>query len=129
MSSDTCASLRAACVFSAGVLLGCTAALAATRIIDVRGRPLPLSPLPCVAAAAGSLQHAPPLRSAGCGLSLDDEITGEQLTRNVQFFGRDGQERVCGAFVVVVGLGVRSARAPAPAVPCVPWFSGSLPCF
>lgn len=39
------------------------------------------------------------------GLSLDDEVVGEQLTRNTQFFGRTGQEAVCGAFVVVVGLG------------------------
>ena len=40
-------------------------------------------------------------------LSLEDEIVGEQLTRNVQFFGREGQKSVCDAFVIVVGLGVR----------------------
>lgn len=39
--------------------------------------------------------------------SLKDEIVAEQLTRNVQFFKAPGQERVMGAFVVVVGLGVR----------------------
>ena len=39
--------------------------------------------------------------------SLKDEIVAEQLTRNVQFFKAPGQKRVLGAFVVVVGLGVR----------------------
>lgn len=38
-------------------------------------------------------------------LSLDDPLVAEALTRNVQFFGHTGQARVCGAFVVVVGLG------------------------
>jgi hypothetical protein len=38
---------------------------------------------------------------------LDDEILGEHFTRNVQFFGREGQEKIMGAFVIVVGLGVR----------------------
>ena len=37
---------------------------------------------------------------------LDDEILTEQFTRNVQFFGREGQQQVANAFVVVVGLGV-----------------------
>lgn len=38
----------------------------------------------------------------------DDEILSEQFTRNVQFFGPDGQQLIHGAFVVVVGLGVRT---------------------
>ena len=38
--------------------------------------------------------------------ALDDDILGEQFTRNRQFFGRTGQEQVLNAFVVVVGLGV-----------------------
>ena len=36
---------------------------------------------------------------------LDDEILAEQFTRNIQFFGKEGQARVSGSFVVVVGLG------------------------
>jgi len=36
---------------------------------------------------------------------LRDEILREQFTRNVQFFGEEGQEKVRDAFVVVVGLG------------------------
>ena len=47
----------------------------------------------------------------------EDEILEEQLTRNVQFFGLDGQRRIGGAFVVVVGLGVSCSRAAA--VQCI----------
>lgn len=36
----------------------------------------------------------------------EDDILGEQLTRNVQFFGLEAQQRIGQAFVVVVGLGV-----------------------
>ena len=38
---------------------------------------------------------------------LEDEILTEQFTRNVQFFGKQGQLKVAKAFVVVIGLGVR----------------------
>ena len=38
--------------------------------------------------------------------SLNDEVLGEHFTRNVQFFGRPGQEKIMGAFVIVIGLGV-----------------------
>ncbi|KAG2483870.1 hypothetical protein HYH03_017267 [Edaphochlamys debaryana] len=36
---------------------------------------------------------------------MQDEVLCEQLTRNVQFFGEDGQLAIAKAFVVVVGLG------------------------
>ncbi len=36
----------------------------------------------------------------------EDEILAEQFTRNVQFFGQQGQIKVANAFVVVIGLGV-----------------------
>ncbi len=36
----------------------------------------------------------------------DDEVITEQLTRNIQFFGLDRQQRIADAFVIVVGLGV-----------------------
>jgi hypothetical protein len=39
----------------------------------------------------------------------DDDILVEQLTRNVQFFGLEAQQRIARAFVVVVGLGVSEA--------------------
>lgn len=37
---------------------------------------------------------------------LRDEIVREQLTRNLQFFGEQGQAAVSSSLVVVVGLGV-----------------------
>lgn len=36
-----------------------------------------------------------------------DEVLEEMFTRNIQFFGAEGQARVSRGFVVVVGLGVR----------------------
>ena len=39
--------------------------------------------------------------------AFDDEILSEQFTRNIQFFGSQGQQQVHDSFVVVVGLGVR----------------------
>ena len=36
-----------------------------------------------------------------------DEVLEEQFTRNVQFFGSEGQRKAARALVVVVGLGVR----------------------
>ena len=45
---------------------------------------------------------------ANDGLSdfLNDEILREQFTRNIQFFGQKGQQKIANAFVVVIGLGV-----------------------
>lgn len=37
---------------------------------------------------------------------LEDEVLAEQFTRNVQFFGREGQLKIADAFVIVIGLGV-----------------------
>ena len=102
MSGERASAVRTACVFGAGVALGCAAAYAATSA-SRRARPQ--------APAALAAAHAPQLQTPIAPLSLDDEIVGEQLTRNVQFFGREGQQRVCDAFVVVVGLGVRGACA------------------
>ncbi len=44
--------------------------------------------------------------SSGLNNFLDDEILAEQFTRNVQFFGQEGQLKIANAFVVVIGLGV-----------------------
>ncbi len=41
---------------------------------------------------------------------LQDDIIREQLTRNIQFFGEEGQQRIADAFVIVVGLGVGGQR-------------------
>lgn len=48
----------------------------------------------------------------GLQAALEDEILAEQFTRNVQFFGASGQHEVLNAFVVVIGLGVRSRLQP-----------------
>ncbi|XP_039054230.1 tRNA threonylcarbamoyladenosine dehydratase-like [Hibiscus syriacus] len=49
------------------------------------------------------------LGNGNCGLAalnlLADEIVSEQLTRNIQFFGLDSQEKVTSSYVVVIGLG------------------------
>lgn len=50
-------------------------------------------------------QRAAPLVAAVRAQDLDDEILSEQFTRNVQFFGKEGQQKVSEAYVVVVGLG------------------------
>ncbi|CAK9138155.1 unnamed protein product [Ilex paraguariensis] len=36
---------------------------------------------------------------------LNDEIVSEQLTRNIQFFGLEAQQKVTASYVVVIGLG------------------------
>lgn len=48
------------------------------------------------------------VQGSSCKLSdfTSDEVLSEQFTRNVQFFGQDGQIKIASAFVVVVGLGV-----------------------
>jgi hypothetical protein len=42
----------------------------------------------------------------------EDDVLREQLTRNVQFFGLEGQQRVSDAYVIVVGLGVSWVVTP-----------------
>lgn len=44
---------------------------------------------------------------------VEDEVLAEQFTRNTQFFGREGQARVAGSFVVVIGLGGVGSHAAA----------------
>ncbi|XP_022759355.1 tRNA threonylcarbamoyladenosine dehydratase isoform X2 [Durio zibethinus] len=36
---------------------------------------------------------------------LSDEIVSEQLTRNIQFFGLDSQQKVTASYIVIIGLG------------------------
>lgn len=43
-------------------------------------------------------------RMAGQDL-LTDEVVSEHLTRNIQFFGLESQQKVSGSYVVVIGLG------------------------
>lgn len=63
--------------------------------------------LPCGRGAADGSHQASVARFE------EDDILSEQLTRNVQFFGLEGQRAIAGAFVVVIGLGVRAPACPA----------------
>jgi len=63
--------------------------------------------------ASHSLCDGPAAASRGPLDFEHDEVVAEQLTRNVQFFGTEGQKKISEAFVVVVGLGV-SMPAPTP---------------
>ncbi len=107
MASERAGSLHSACVFAAGVALGGVAAYAAARSLHAQR-----AHATAQSSAPPEVASSEPVRGACCGVSLDDEIVGEQLTRNVQFFGRERQQRVVDSFVVVVGLGVRRLRLP-----------------
>ncbi len=52
--------------------------------------------------------HQHPPATSTSSHSLEDDIVAEHFTRNVQFFGREAQQKIMGSFVVVVGLGVSS---------------------
>ena len=60
-------------------------------------------------AVAGQRRVAVAEKQHACSrpdFSLADDILAEHFTRNVQFFGREGQEKIMQSFVVVIGLGV-----------------------
>ncbi|KMS97423.1 hypothetical protein BVRB_5g127040 [Beta vulgaris subsp. vulgaris] len=57
--------------------------------------------------------HLHRLDSQGAPDLSQDEIVSEQLTRNIQFFGLDSQQKVTGSFVVVIGLGGVGSHAAA----------------
>lgn len=70
-----------------------------------------------LAAAVRRQQEGCPVIYHGCkddSRSEDgDEVLEEHFTRNIQFFGRDGQHHVASAFVVIVGLGGVGSHAAA----------------
>ncbi|THU47344.1 hypothetical protein C4D60_Mb09t14500 [Musa balbisiana] len=47
------------------------------------------------------------------GFDLEDEVVCEQLTRNIQFFGIEFQQKVSQSYVVVIGLGGVGSHAAA----------------
>ena len=63
-------------------------------------------------AEEGSAGVAPDQRLGAKG-ARDDEVLREHFTRNTQFWGEEGQARVEGAYVVVVGLGGVGSHAAA----------------
>lgn len=66
---------------------------------------LPQSAIALVQAKPTSLAPAP-VTTVGLQDYLTDDVLAEQLTRNIQFFGTAGQDKIINSFVVVVGLGV-----------------------
>jgi len=63
---------------------------------------------------------SPPCLTNGHSIEhyLHDEIVNEQFTRNIQFFGEEGQLKVHRSFVVVVGLGGVGSHAAAMLLRC-----------
>ena len=69
--------------------------------------------------------------SAGLDSALDDDILKEHFTRNIQFYGPEGQLRIFQSFVAVIGLGVGVTDFDALALQNIPAYStkeGQGPC-
>ncbi|KAL3337813.1 hypothetical protein AABB24_030115 [Solanum stoloniferum] len=91
----------------AGALLGSAATLAISKLLS--------DPLPINNQCVGKGYTSEAVKSNGfpgskCnGLAtpnpLTDEVVSEQLTRNIQFFGLEAQQKVTASYVVVIGLG------------------------
>lgn len=72
----------------------------AVEMIDINGKGLASeTPRNC-----GTVTGSGNRKFAGVDL-LSDEIVSEQLTRNIQFFGLESQQKVTASYVVVIGLG------------------------
>ncbi|KAL6219449.1 hypothetical protein ACLB2K_007208 [Fragaria x ananassa] len=69
-------------------------------MIDIKGNGLASETPTNCSAVTGSGNS----KLAGVDL-LNDEIVSEQLTRNIQFFGVESQQKVTASYVVVIGLG------------------------
>lgn len=91
---------RALCLV-AGAALGSAATYLSYSLVT--RRPSAAAGLPTAALGSAS---AAARATATVADFLKDDVLKEQFTRNVQFFGEDGQSRIASAFVVVVGLGV-----------------------
>ncbi|KAG5607238.1 hypothetical protein H5410_028730 [Solanum commersonii] len=90
-----------------GALLGSAATLAISKLLS--------DPLPINNQCVGKVYTSEAVKSNGLpgskcnGLAtpnpLTDEVVSEQLTRNIQFFGLEAQQKVTASYVVVIGLG------------------------
>ncbi|KAL3369150.1 hypothetical protein AABB24_009787 [Solanum stoloniferum] len=91
----------------AGALLGSAATIAISKLLS--------DPLPINNQCVGKVYTSEAVKSSGLpgskcnGLAtpnpLTDEVVSEQLTRNIQFFGLEAQQKVTASYVVVIGLG------------------------
>lgn len=91
-----------------GAVIGAAGALALSRHVLAPAAP----PAPAPEDWDALDRQGEPSTSAHAGEDMarlleEDEVVAEHLTRNVQFFGLPAQQRIAGAFVVVIGLGVR----------------------
>lgn len=92
--------------FLGGVAVGCVAAVA---LYEIRCRKCGV----LTQSAFHSRNMDPKIRDSEGSLDghhvdiFEDEVLEEMFTRNIQFFGIEGQARVSRGFVIVVGLGVR----------------------
>ncbi|KAF8378813.1 hypothetical protein HHK36_030162 [Tetracentron sinense] len=105
--------LKCLALVGAGALLGSVSTIALLKLLSI---PIECSVRLVVAILVGKgcLSGRGTQGSKGCYVvgngmaSLDilkDEIVSEQLTRNIQFFGLESQQKVTKSFVVVIGLG------------------------
>ncbi|KAJ8542004.1 hypothetical protein K7X08_016870 [Anisodus acutangulus] len=91
----------------AGAVLGSAATLAISKLLY---NPLPINNQSVgngYISEAVKLNELPGSKCNGMATSnpLTDEVVSEQLTRNIQFFGLEAQQKVTASYVVVIGLG------------------------
>ena len=95
MTSDLAG--RGSLLFLAGACLGATVAAAGYYFVGRSHSTRTDKHRPFDRGSAGS--------SAQHTFSLNDEVVGEQLSRNLHFFGRDAMQKIASSRVAVVGLG------------------------
>lgn len=91
----------------AGALLGSAATIAISKLLS---DPLPINNQSVGKGYTSEAVQSNGLSGSKCnGLAtpnpLTDEVVSEQLTRNIQFFGLEAQQKVTASYVVVIGLG------------------------
>ncbi|XP_020517831.1 tRNA threonylcarbamoyladenosine dehydratase isoform X3 [Amborella trichopoda] len=100
---------KSATLIASGALLGCSASLALYKLLSRRAGFHGFRNTKVYLSGSPDNNDANTGRLGDQGLmSLDllkDEIVSEQLTRNIQFFGLESQQKVTESFVVVIGLG------------------------
>ncbi|XP_009778749.1 tRNA threonylcarbamoyladenosine dehydratase isoform X2 [Nicotiana sylvestris] len=94
-------------IIGAGAVLGSAATLAISKLLS---NPMPINNQSVgkeyISEAVNS-NELPQSKYNGMATPnlLTDEVVSEQLTRNIQFFGLEAQQKVTASYVVVIGLG------------------------
>ncbi|MCD9644852.1 hypothetical protein HAX54_033365 [Datura stramonium] len=91
----------------AGAVLGSAATVAISKLLS---NPLPINNKNVGNGYISETINSNELHGSKCnGMAtpnlLTDEVVSEQLTRNIQFFGLEAQQKVTVSYVVVIGLG------------------------